>query len=387
MLAGFKYAIYVDGARSELVDVSCAATPAAEGFACSGKGPDLPPGSHTLELAAFTPDGESPRSSPLTVSVSGAASTESAQWPGGIADTTPDGVSLHVEKVTDGLDNPVDAAFAPDGRLFVAERSGRIRIVDRGQLQIPDALAQPDARADALLSIAVDPEFERTHFVFALLAGRTGSEDVFQLARYRELRGVLAQRAVLLEAAGPPAADAAAVLRAGGDGKLFLAIGGPGFPGMLLRVNLDGTMPHDQAGTTPTLAQGLQIPRGLAMDPRSGILWIADEQDGQAHLSGVALLDNPLRAVVRGRHAVTAAGSLAFYAGATMPGFEHTLLIGSASGRHIERIRLSDAQPYSIATSQSLLQDTVGPIDVVVVAPDGTIYFCAGQTLGRITAA
>ena len=37
-----------------------------------------------------------------------------------------------VEQVT-GLDGPTALAYAPDGRLFVAEKAGRVRRRDRGR--------------------------------------------------------------------------------------------------------------------------------------------------------------------------------------------------------------------------------------------------------------
>ena len=385
----FGYAIYVDGVRSVLSSVSCAPGAAAQSFTCTGKGPDLLPGHHTLEIAAFTPDAESPRSSPLAVTVAGAASTAPADWPATMIAQTADGVSLRVDKVVDGLIDPVDAAFLPDGRLLIAERRGRMRIVEDGHLQAPAALSTTvgDDDEDGVLSIAIDPDFERTHFVFAVLTARTGSGDAFLVTRYRELRGTLAERAVLLEAEGPPVTGAAAALRIGPDGKLYLAIGAPGFPGTLLRLNRDGTMPRDQWGTRPAIAQGLQSPRGLALDPGTGIAWLADDQDGEAHLSAVVMEGRPLRAAVRARYPLPGgSGSLAFYSRSAIPGFDHTLLVASASGRHIERIRLSEVRPDRIDGSDMLLQDAVGPIDLVVVGPDGAIYFCAGSTLGRITA-
>ena len=82
-----------------------------------------------------------------------------------------------------------------------------------------------------------------------------GSGDVYRLARYRELNGKFAERAVLFEVQAPPLADAAAILRVGSDRKLYLAAGAEGFPGTLQRLNLDGTMPSDQAGTTPAVAR------------------------------------------------------------------------------------------------------------------------------------
>jgi glucose/arabinose dehydrogenase len=390
-LGAFQYAIYVDGTRNVMTAVSCSAGTSATVFVCSGKGPDLSAGQHTLELAAFTSDTEGPRSSPLVVTVNALTTgTAPVEWRGEQTEKTSDGVILRTEKVLDGLEDPVDALFAPDGRLFIAERRGRVRVVQDGQLQVPDALTtalEDDGPAENLLSIAIAPDFERTHFVFAVLASRTGSGDVFRLVRYRELRGTLAERAVLIESAGPPIADAAAVLRVASDGKFYVAVGAPGFPGTLLRINADGTMPLDQAGTAPAVAQGLQSPRGLATDPRSGIVWIADEQDGDAHLSGLAFAGRPIRAVVRARHPLPdGSGSLAFYSGKVLSGFENTLLLASPTGRHIERIRLAGDRLDSIAARETLLQDAVGPIQVVTVGPDGSIYFCTDQAVGRLTA-
>ncbi len=71
-LTTIRYAIYVDGARTELSGVSCASAPTIAGFACSARLPALSAGSHALQLASFVNDGsllESARSAALTVTV------------------------------------------------------------------------------------------------------------------------------------------------------------------------------------------------------------------------------------------------------------------------------------------------------------------------------
>ena len=40
-----------------------------------------------------------------------------------------------VETLVRGLDTPWAIDFAPDGRIFISERPGRIRVVERGQLR------------------------------------------------------------------------------------------------------------------------------------------------------------------------------------------------------------------------------------------------------------
>src|SRR5207247_7429339 len=59
-LATIRYAIYVDGVRSDLADVTCAPTPAATGVACSGRLPAMSTGAPTIELTAFVVDGSPP---------------------------------------------------------------------------------------------------------------------------------------------------------------------------------------------------------------------------------------------------------------------------------------------------------------------------------------
>src|SRR3954451_19554254 len=71
--------------------------------------------------------------------------------------------------VGDGLDGPSGFAIAPDGRIFVLERAGKIKIVKNGHL-----LAQPfadlpsEATGDrGLIGIAFDPGFGDTnHYVY-----------------------------------------------------------------------------------------------------------------------------------------------------------------------------------------------------------------------------
>ncbi len=70
-LATFRYAIYVDGARSDATDVTCATTSTNARFACTCRMPPMTSGAHTLAVAAFVGDGasllESSRSTTVSV--------------------------------------------------------------------------------------------------------------------------------------------------------------------------------------------------------------------------------------------------------------------------------------------------------------------------------
>jgi hypothetical protein len=137
-LATFRYAVYVDGARSEVTDTSCGSSAGTNGFACSGRLPSMSVGQHTIELATFVVDGsstlESSRSTALRVNVtSSTTGARSDALRPGHAGTTSDGVQLQLDVVVEGLDEVSDIAIAADGRLFIAERNGRLRVIgERG---------------------------------------------------------------------------------------------------------------------------------------------------------------------------------------------------------------------------------------------------------------
>src|SRR5262245_33288309 len=83
--------------------------------------------------------------------------------------TTQDGVRFRVEIVATNLDIPWSLAFAPDGRLFVTERPGRVRIhnLSAGSsevaLTLEDVFAQGEAGG---LGLALDPNFAQTRYVY-----------------------------------------------------------------------------------------------------------------------------------------------------------------------------------------------------------------------------
>src|SRR5439155_5555298 len=52
-LADFKYAIYVDGARSTLSGSSCSTSPTSAGFDCAAPLPRMSNGGHALEIATY----------------------------------------------------------------------------------------------------------------------------------------------------------------------------------------------------------------------------------------------------------------------------------------------------------------------------------------------
>ena len=105
-------------------------------------------------------------------SVTAQDSGQTAQAPA-LADVATPGGSLpgnpqiQLVKVADGLADPINIATAPDGsgRLFIVERVGRIRIVDKDGNLLPNPfldiqnLAKTDFLEQGLLGLAFHPDY------------------------------------------------------------------------------------------------------------------------------------------------------------------------------------------------------------------------------------
>src|SRR5687767_458952 len=71
-------------------------------------------------------------------------------------------------RIATGLASPTAMSFAPDGRLFVAQQSGALRVIKNGAL-----LSQPfltvsvnSSGERGLLGVAFDPNFAANNFVY-----------------------------------------------------------------------------------------------------------------------------------------------------------------------------------------------------------------------------
>lgn len=162
-----------------------------------------------------------------------------------------------------GLTQPVALAFSPDGRLFVAEKSGAIRIVEPGGA----VRAQPFVTVpvitlleSGLLGLCLDPDFAQNHYVYAFA---TVSNEEQRIIRWTEQDGVATREHVIkdhLPSIGT--FHNGGCLKVGPDRKLYFSIGDntlgensqdiATLAGKISRINLDGSVPADNPFTTPT---------------------------------------------------------------------------------------------------------------------------------------
>lgn len=329
--------------------------------------------------------------------------------------TAADGTRFGVETVVTNLEIPWSLAFAPDGRLFVTERPGRVRIVENGRLAAAPVLTLDDVNATGeagLLGLALHPQFASNHFVYLVYtARRADGAAVNRLVRYREAGGTLGERAVLLDDIPAAGIHDGSRLRFGPDGLLYMTMGDAAAPsvaqdpatlnGKILRLRDDGTTPPGNPFSSPVYSLGHRNPQGIDWDPATGRLW--ETEHGQSANDEVNVIESGKNygwpVIEDGQDAAgmerpvlyfteTAAPSGAsFYRGAAIPAFSGNLFFGALRGVHLHRVQLAGPDRRTIASHEKLLEGRFGRIRDVISGSDGALYFCTNNRDGRGTPA
>ena len=405
-IATFRYVAYVDGNAVDMGGQSCVRSSPSM-YTCTAPLPPLSIGFHTVEIAA-TVNGsslQSGRSNPLLLLVVRPIQERSLRSAARVdASTilTSDNVRLSVTPIVTGLADPVDLAFTPDGGMIVAERGGLLRVVRDGRLTSAPGwpVFAPRSAQERLLAVAVDADFARTHFVYAIYTTTSAQSTlVFSLVRFRESADSFADRIVISDDVPASPDGASAMLRFGPDGKLFVAFDDGGSPqaasdwssynGKVLRLNADGSTPDDQRSYVPLYSAGYRSPRGLAWHVPSNTLWVVTQEAGAGRLNAVASDDVRRRGAVQTAVALpagTVPSGLAVYpTTGVVEAFRGNLLVASDEGRSLLRLRTDPLMPARITATEQLLQDRIGGIRAPVVGPDGAIYLATENTIWRLS--
>jgi glucose/arabinose dehydrogenase len=179
-------------------------------------------------------------------------------------------------------------AWAPDKRLFYAERAGTIRTFDGTTRHVFAMVSTSTEGERGLLGLAVSPTFDKDHFVYAFYS-RADDLTRQRVVRWLDRDGTGTNPTTIIEnlPAGPDCCHKGGRIAFGPDGKLYVTMGENHMPaeaqnpaslrGKILRYNADGTVPDDNpfGRGNPVWAIGLRNPFGLAFSP-DGKLFVTD---------------------------------------------------------------------------------------------------------------
>lgn len=220
------------------------------------------------------------------------------------AATLPPGFT---ETSVTGLSSPTSVSIHPDGRVFVTQQGGALRIIKNGiLLATPFVTVTTTSTGErGLLSVAFDPDYATNHYIYVyytatsptihnrisrFTADVTQNEDVavagseFVVMDLDNLSGATNHNG------GP--------MHFGPDGKLYVGVGENANSsnaqslanrlGKMLRINADGTIPEDNPSAFPNIsgsttglnraiwAVGMRNPYTFSFQPGTGRMFIND---------------------------------------------------------------------------------------------------------------
>lgn len=197
-----------------------------------------------------------------------------------------------------GLSSPTAMAIAPDGRIFVCQQTGALRVIKNGVL-LPApfmTLTVDPAGERGLLGIAFDPNFATNNFLYVYYTVPIEPRHN-RVSRFTANGDVVVpgSETIILELNPLTLASNhnGGALHFGPDGKLYIATGEnattsnsqtlANMLGKILRINSDGSIPADNpffnqaSGNNRSIwALGLRNPFTFAFQPGTGRMFIND---------------------------------------------------------------------------------------------------------------
>jgi aldose sugar dehydrogenase len=345
-----------------------------------------------------------------------------------------------VETVTDGLSGAFCFSSLPDGRIIVAERAGRIKIVGRdGKLSEPIAGLPVDLWArggQGLFEVRPDIAFatNRTLYLsYTVLPDHANEEAlprspgvlIVASAKLSSDDTRLEAIKVLLDAEG----TGGRVIQAP-DRTLFvtstipagIGINSVDWPqpqqldsnmGKVMRINPDGSIPKDnpfigRAGAHPEIyALGFRDVQGIAIHPRTGALWTSEHgprggdeinrvEKGRNYgfpvigygreytgkpINGDKTAQEGMEQPVYFWTPDIAPAGISFYYGKLFPEWQGNLFVSALAARALVRLVLNNDK---VVGEERLLTELDARIRCVSEGPDGALYVLTDGNGGKI---
>jgi glucose/arabinose dehydrogenase len=322
---------------------------------------------------------------------------------------------VQTQTVISDLQIPWAAEFAPDGRLFLTERPGRIRIVRDGRLdpQPWATIRVAHVGEGGLLGLALAPDFARSGFVYVYHTYEADGRLWNRVIRLIDQNGRgQINRVIFNQIPGAVVHDGGRI-KFGPDGKLYIGTGDARLPsqaqdraalgGKILRINPDGSIPTDNpfAGS-PVYSFGHRNVQGLAWHPQAKTLYASEH--GPTGEFGLCCRDkvNVIEAsknygwpVVTGR-----AGDVRFVdpiadsgptitwapSGILVPSsgpWKNSVLIAELRGASLRKLLLTGSGFTQVRSQEVYFQDELGRLRDVFEGPNGTLYLLTNNTDGR----
>jgi glucose/arabinose dehydrogenase len=194
---------------------------------------------------------------------------------------------------------PTSMAKAPDGRIFVTEKAGKVKIIKAGAV-LPSSfltVSVDQLNERGLSCVALDPDFSTNHYIYIYYT-TSGSPIHNRLSRFTANGDLVVPGSEVTIMDFEPLSNSihnGGGMAFGPDGKLYIGIGNDNvnsysqdlsnYKGKILRINSDGSVPSGNpfSGSESEKriwAYGLRNPWSLAFQPGTTKLFVNEVGEG-----------------------------------------------------------------------------------------------------------
>lgn len=346
-------------------------------------------------------------------------------------------VEVRPQTVASGLQHPWAVAFLPDGRFLVAERPGRLRVVEADGKLSPPVEGLPEVSVGGqggLLDVVTDSDFARNrtlYFCFAEPGAGAGNSTALARARLsadqrrlEDVRVIFSQRPKVRSTLHFGCRIVERMVDGKPDGTLFLTLGDrfsrrddaqtlDNHLGKVVRVRKDGGAPQDnpfvgKAGALPEIwSYGHRNSQGATRGP-DGRLWMhehgaqgGDEinlpqpgrnygwpvvsfgvnYDGSKIGDGTSAKPGMEPPLHHWTPSIAPSGMTFLTSDRYGPAWKGNLFVGSLKFQYLNRIELKDGK---VVAEHKLLEDVGQRLRDVRQGPDGWLYVLTDSPSGRL---
>lgn len=310
---------------------------------------------------------------------------------------------LNTDVIVDGLNNPWEIVFGPDGEIYFTERDGRIwKLSEFGDAKVIQTFPKSGAVEGGTLGLALHPEFEKNKKIYVY---QTNLELEFyqnKIFSFTVENDVLTDKQIILDdIPGAPWHDGGRI-QFGPDEKLYISTGDAISPGLsqdlsslagkILRINPDGTIPTDNPfESSPVFSYGHRNPQGLAWStngmfvssehgPSGELGYGHDEVNiilkgknyGWPNIVGNSSDENFVNPLIHSGQSTWAPSGMVFYDSDKISIFSGKFLIGTLRGEHLMVVEISD--DGSLISTEKFFDGDFGRIRTAQIDHDGNLY-------------